>query len=555
MKSASGSITITESPQLDSGEISTSQNGLVEFTILDSVAAEIAVLDRNGVIVAVNEPWRRFSLENGLEPGKPAPNTGVGANYLAVCQIDDCTTSEGGADVRDGILRVMNGELARFSVEYPCHSPTQERWFTMVAMPFGRESITGVVVTHTDITQVKQAQNKINELAFFDQLTGLPNRALLLDRLERARTTNARSGGIGALIFINLNKFMSFNNAHGHGIGNCLLKQMAQRLMESVRAGDTVARLGSDEFAVMLTSLNENESTAATQTEAMGNKILAAIGQSYQLGDFSYHCTASMGATLFRDDVGSVDGLLKQAYLAVHRAKEAGRGAMRFFDPIMETAVMERAALETGLREAIQQKQFLLHYQPQIVGEGRVVGAEVLLRWQHPQRGLVLPSEFIPLAEETGLILPLGEWVLDTACAQLAIWAERADWVGLTISVNVSAHQFCQANFVDHVVAILQKNGTNPRQLKLELTESLLAENVEDMIEKMFALKAKGVSFSLDDFGTGYSSLSYLKRLPLDQLKIDQSFVRDVLSDPNDAAIAKTVVALAQSLGLGLVKK
>jgi EAL domain-containing protein (putative c-di-GMP-specific phosphodiesterase class I) len=237
----------------------------------------------------------------------------------------------------------------------------------------------------------------------------------------------------------------------------------------------------------------------------------------------------------------------------MHEVREPGRNTLRFFDPVMQTVVVERAALEADLREAIEKDQLLLHYQAQVVGEGRVTGAEVLVRWQHPERGMVSPADFIPLAEATGLILPLGHWVLETACRQLALWAVRPEMACLTLAVNVSAHQFRLPYFVDEVLAVLKETGANPQRLKLELTESLLVANVEDIIEKMFVLKASGVGFSLDDFGTGYSSLSYLKRLPLDQLKIDQSFVRDVLSDPNDAAIARTVVALARSLGLGVI--
>jgi EAL domain-containing protein (putative c-di-GMP-specific phosphodiesterase class I) len=249
----------------------------------------------------------------------------------------------------------------------------------------------------------------------------------------------------------------------------------------------------------------------------------------------------------------AVDNLLKQADLAMYRAKASGRNVVSFFDPAMEASVRVRAELEEDLRRAISGNQFLLHYQPQVVGEGRITGAEALLRWQHPHRGAVFPAHFIPLAEETNLILPLGRWVLETACAQLAAWSAHPELSELTIAVNVSANQFRQRDFVNQVLEIVEKSGANPRRLKLELTESLLVHNVDDVIEKMYALKVKGIGFSLDDFGTGYSSLSYLKRLPLDQLKIDQSFVRDILIDPNDAAIAKTIVALAQSLGLAVI--
>ena len=399
----------------------------------------------------------------------------------------------------------------------------------------------------------QEADEKITELAFFDQLTGLPNRTLLQDRLRAAMKDSEQSGLYGALFLIDLDNFKVLNDTLGHDKGDLLLKLAAERLTAGVPAGNTVARFGGDEFIVMLGDLGDGEEAAAARAAVIGEDLRTALSQPFQLGQIPYRCTSSIGVTLFRGMLPSLDDLLKHADLAMYKSKAAGRDAIRFFDPGMEAAVRQRASLEIELREAVQRRQFLLHYQPQVVGEARLMGAEVLVRWQHPQRGMISPAEFIPLAEETGLILPLGQWVLETACSQLASWAGRADMSDLIVAVNVSAHQFRQPDFVDQVLAVLQRTGANPRRLKLELTESLMAENLEGIVEKMFILRAKAVSFSLDDFGTGFSSLSYLKRLPLDQLKIDQSFIRDVLNDPNDAAIAKTIVALAQSLGLGVI--
>lgn len=407
--------------------------------------------------------------------------------------------------------------------------------------------------TVQDISESKKAEERISELAFSDQLTGLPNRRLLLDRLKQCMTANSRSGSYGALLLIDLDHFKTINDTLGHDMGDLLLKQVAQRLTTCVRAEDTVARLGGDEFVVILANQSTSKTEAAAQTEMVGKKILFASSQTYRLADVAHHSTASIGATLFSGHHATIDDLMKQADLAMYKSKASGRNALHFFDPDMETVVAERAALESNLRQAIGSQQLLLYYQAQVVGEGRLTGAEVLVRWQHPQRGIVLPAEFIPLAEETGLILPLGQWILEAACSQLALWADQPERAHLTLAVNVSAHQFRQRDFVDQVLAVLQHTGANPQRLKLELTESLLVSNMEDVIEKMFALKAKGVGFSLDDFGTGYSSLAYLKRLPLDQLKIDQSFVRDVLSDANDAAIVKTIIALARSLDLGVI--
>lgn len=427
------------------------------------------------------------------------------------------------------------------------------KWLTISAVKDSCGTVTHYVGAHYDITERKSADAKIEQLAFFDQLTGLPNRTLLLDRLKQAMTVGARSGGFGALLFIDLDNFKMLNDTLGHFMGDLLLTQVAQRLIGCVRAEDTVARLGGDEFVIMLGGLSKIEADAATHLEAVGAKIITALNGAYQLADIPYRCTSSIGATLFRGHLCTLDDLLKQADLAMYKAKAAGRNAIRFFDPGMEAAVMERAARESDLRDAVQRQQFLLHYQPQFGEHAGMIGAEALVRWLHPVHGMVSPAEFIPLAEETGLILPLGDWVLETACAQLAAWALRPEMAHLTVAVNVSAHQFRQADFVDRTLTVIKRTGASPQRLKLELTESLLVENVEDVIVKMSALKARGVSFSLDDFGTGYSSLSYLKRLPLEQLKIDQSFVRDLLIDANDAAIVKTVVALAQNLGLGVI--
>jgi diguanylate cyclase (GGDEF)-like protein/PAS domain S-box-containing protein len=409
-----------------------------------------------------------------------------------------------------------------------------------------------VVTSFIDITHAKKAEVKINELAFFDQLTGLPNRTLLLDRLKQAMTIGSRSGSFGALLFIDLDNFKELNDTLGHEVGDLLLKQVAERLTQCVREGDTVARLGGDEFVVILSNLGNDERDAATGTETAAEKILATLNQIYRFGGSAHHSTASIGATLFNGHPISIDTLMKQADLSMYKAKEAGRSTLRFFDPAMEVAVKARVALENDLRQAVEGKHFVLYYQAQVAG-GQVTGAEVLLRWQHAERGMVSPAEFIPLAEETGLILPLGLWVLETACTQLAVWAALPAMAHFTLAVNVSALQFKQPDFVNQVLTVLKNTGANPCRLKLEITESMLVDNVQDIIEKMFALKAKGVRFSLDDFGTGYSSLSYLKRMPLDQLKIDQTFVRDIMVDANDAVIARTIVALAQSLGLGVI--
>jgi len=414
--------------------------------------------------------------------------------------------------------------------------------------------ITHYVAIFTDISDHKTAQAQIENLAFYDPLTNLPNRRLLMDRLDQAINASTRHERKSALLFVDLDNFKTLNDTLGYHQGDLLLAQVAHRLKTCIREGDTVARLGSDEFVVMLENLSENMLDAANQSEAVGDKILAALGVDYLLANGAHHSTPSIGVTLFGGEHQEASEVpLRRAELAMFQAKAAGRNTLRFFDAQMQAEVSAHAALEADLRDAVLNGQFLLHYQPQVVGDGRLTGVEALVRWQHPQRGMVSPAEFIPLAEASGLILPIGQWVLETACAQLAAWASKPDRAHLTIAVNVSARQFHQPNFVEQVLATLARTHAKPRLLKLELTESMLVNDVEGVIAKMGALKGRGVGFSLDDFGTGYSSLAYLKQLPLDQLKIDQGFVRNIVTDANDAAIAKMVMALAESMGLSVI--
>ncbi|MFZ4480136.1 MAG: EAL domain-containing protein [Rhodoferax sp.] len=409
------------------------------------------------------------------------------------------------------------------------------------------------VAVKEDLTQRKAAEAQIQSLAFSDLLTGLANRRMLIVRLQQMMIASERNKRQGALLLVDLDNFKDLNDALGHEQGDQLLQQFAARLGASVAQADTVARLGGDEFVILLEQLDRNPLEAAMQAETTGHRILDALRQPCRLGSAEVSCTASIGITLVGERHEDTAEPLKRAELAMYQAKAHGRNTLRFFDPQMQTAVSARVALEAGLREAIEKEQFLLHYQAQVTDQGRIFGVEVLLRWQDPKRGMVSPAEFIALAEETGLILPIGSWVLETACKQLAQWATTPAMAQLTLAVNVSARQFHQRDFVDQVLSTLQRTGANASRLKLELTESVLVTDVEGVIAKMSALKGKGVTFSLDDFGTGYSSLSYLKRLPLDQLKIDQGFVRDILIDPNDAAIASMVVALAASMGLTVI--
>ena len=407
-----------------------------------------------------------------------------------------------------------------------------------------------------DITARKAAEAQIHNLSFSDPLTGLGNRRHLMDRLAAALPKAAQTQQQGALLFVDLDDFKTLNETLGHDQGDIFLREMAQRLRQCVGEVPLLARLGGDDFVLLLEDLGAQADEAARRAETVGELVLQALGQACLLGaaaDGEQRRSASLGITLFGEADDDAAEVLKRAEMAMYQAKSSGRNRLCFFEPQMQAIVSARAALELGLRRALEQQQFLLHYQPQVDHGGRIIGAEALLRWRHPCRGMVPPGEFIPLAESTGLILPIGRWVLETACDELARWAQDQLRAGLSMAVNVSARQFRQAEFVQQVRAALQRSGANPRLLKLEITESMLVANVEDVIATMNALKDTGVSFSLDDFGTGYSSLSYLKRLPLSQLKIDQGFVREILVDANDAAIAKMVIALADSMGLAVI--
>ena len=501
----------------------------------------VMVTNTKGLILRVNKAFTEMTGYQAEEVVGKSPSILKSGRHEAAFYADMWRQLEvAGAWYGEIWDRRKNGEI------FP-------KWQTISAVKGADGVITHYVAAFSDISESKAAEQEIRNLAFYDPLTQLPNRRLLIDRLQHALIAGARNNRNGALLFIDLDNFKTLNDTHGHEMGDLLLKQVTGRLTECVRGGDTVARLGGDEFVLIFEDLSADRLEAAAQAEIVAEKILDALNQPYILGCEEYQSTASIGVTLFSNNDASVDDLLRQADLAMYQSKDAGRNSLRFFQPDMQATVAARSAMESALRKGLRENQLLLHYQPQVNAAGRVTGAEALVRWQHPERGMVSPADFIPLAEQTGLILPLGLWVLQTACDQLATWASQPRLAQLTLAVNVSARQFRQPDFVSQVLDLLAETGANPAQLKLELTESMLVDNVQTIIEKMSALKEKGVGFSLDDFGTGYSSLTYLKRLPLDQLKIDQSFVREVLSNQNDAAIARTVVALAQSLSLGVI--
>ncbi len=499
------------------------------------------VTDPNAVIVRVNQAFTHLTGYTAKEAVGQTPRLlSSGRHDQAFYQRMWASLKENGFWQGEIWNRRKNGMI-------------YAEWMNISAVSAVDGSITHYVASFTDLTNNKEAAAEIHRLAYYDPLTQLPNRRLFQEQLAKALAVSGRSGNYGALLFIDLDNFKSLNDTLGHDMGDILLTQVAKRLVGCVREGDTVARQGGDEFVVMLEQLSRNPEEAAIQAEEVGGKILAVLNQIYQLTGYEYRSTPSIGITLFNNHLETVDELLKRADIAMYAAKATGRNTLRFFDPKMQAAVTARAILEADLHRALTEHQFKLYFQLQAHHDHQAIGAEVLLRWEHPERGLISPLEFIPLAEETRLILPIGLWVLEAACAQLKNWEDVPQARHLQLAVNISAHQFHQTCFVEQVCAMLEKYAVQPDRLKLELTESLILDNIDDTIIKMQKLKAIGVHSSMDDFGTGYSSLAYLTQLPINQLKIDQSFVRNIGVKPTDAVIVQTIIGMANNLGMDVI--
>jgi len=454
---------------------------------------------------------------------------------------------------RHRLAEALQEELGCRDLEVRMRRKNGEVFWGQLSASFADiEGASSILSFIRDVSAAKADEEKIRNLAFYDTLTGLPNRRLLWERLRQALITSVRSGCKHALLFVDLDAFKSFNDTLGHHIGDLMLQETAQRISSCVREVDTVARLGGDEFVVILEDLSQVPEIAAAQARTVGAKILAAIDQPYMLEGRECHTTSSMGITVFGNQSESTNEVLQQADIAMYQAKAAGRNAMFFFAPALQASVNARAAMEKDLRHAIRENQLSLYYQPQL-DRGLLTGAEALIRWKHPLRGLMSPKEFVPLAEETGLIFSLGSWVMVTACTQIAAWANRRGGAHLSVAVNVSAREFRQPKFVDHVLMALDRTGANPENLKIELSESMFSENVDEIIAKMIRLKSHGVTFSLEDFGTGYSSMAYLKRLPLDQIKIDRTFVGEILVDPISGAVAQAIISFGKAMGLQVI--
>ncbi len=518
----------------------------------DSEARLSTILNSVDAFIFIKDPQLRYQYANSKVCelfGQPLEQV-IGqtdsaffdAATVAKLKVNDLRVLERGE-------RVEDEEIKRSTAGKVTHS------FVSIKLPLrdadGR--IYALCGISTDITRRRQAEDAIHQLAFYDPLTGLPNRRLLQDRVQQHLGTLARTPQGAALMFIDVDNFKDINDTLGHDMGDVLLHQMAQRMSECIRAQDTLARQGGDEFVVMLTDLARQPEEAAREAQRVAQKILDRLSERYTLGTRQYQGSVSIGVALVDTLAPSREDLFKQADLAMYQAKAAGRNALRFFNPAMQAQVMARTTLEADLHWALQHDEFVLFYQPQVDARGHTLGHEALVRWQHPMRGLVPPGDFIAAAESCGIILPLGRWILNTACRQLVAWTGQVPENQWTVAVNVSARQFRQADFVAQVHAALAQTGANATRLELELTESQLLEDVPGVIAKMDALRALGVRLSLDDFGTGYSSLAMLKRLPLNQLKIDQAFVRDMLVDPQDAAIIRAIVTMSESLSLNVI--
>jgi len=423
---------------------------------------------------------------------------------------------------------------------------------SIMAVASKPNQVTHYVIAFTDLSESRKVEDRLHHLSFYDPLTDLPNRFLLFDRLQQAQISCERNKTIGAVLLLDLDDFKSLNEALGHQMGDLMLVQVAQRIKTCLYPTDTLARLAGDEFVVVLEALATQQTSAAEKAEMVASRIIEAFDQPFVLMGHSHPASASIGIRLFEDSSVEASTLVTHAETAMYRAKELGCNLVRFFDSSTQEVLQTRFMLNEWMRQGLPD-QFTLHYQIQTDHQGYFFGAEVLLRWQHPVQGPISPAMFIPLAEETGFIIQIGTWVLQTACQQLVQWSTCPDMRHLTLSVNVSAKQFHQKDFAQCVLTTLAQTGANPALLELELTEGMMVRDVDTVIAKMQVLKRHGVRFALDDFGTGYSSLSYLRRLPLDKLKIDQSFVRGLQDDPSNAAIVRAVITLGQSLDIAVI--
>ncbi|MDH4199104.1 MAG: EAL domain-containing protein [Spirochaetia bacterium] len=501
----------------------------------------ILITDANARIIRVNKAFQNITGYSSAEV------LGKNPNYISSGRHDKAFYEEmwrhlaqKGSWTGEIWNRRKNGEV------YP-------EWMSITGIKDDDQKIVQYVAIFSDITARKIAEEEIRSLAFYDALTGLPNRRLLADRFHIALSQSGRSKNYGAVMFLDLDKFKSLNDTRGHEYGDLLLIEVAQRISASVREMDTVARIGGDEFVILIEEVSADQKMALQKIAAVAEKIRLVLNEPYKLKEFNCYSSPSIGVCLYCGNEKSSSDLLKSADMALYQAKESGRNTIRFFDPLMQEEVESHAAMEINLRNAVENNQLRLHYQIQIDRDGRPVGAEALIRWYEPLHGIIMPLEFIHIAEESSLILVIGEWVIQEACRQIAAWSKDEKKKCMTLAVNVSARQFALPDFVHIIASAINLYKIDPSRLKLELTEHILINNISNAVAKMHELKALGVELSIDDFGTGYSSLSYLKQLPISQLKIDQSFVRDITTDANDAMMVKTIIALGQNFHLHVI--
>jgi diguanylate cyclase (GGDEF)-like protein/PAS domain S-box-containing protein len=512
---------------------------------IDALSKSIAVIDASGRILLVNKAWREFARANGAAPALVSE----GSNYLDVCD-KAAAEGDGEAAAVSKLLRaVIAAERTIATFEYACHGPSEQRWFCLTLTRFSDDGPVRIVVSHENTTQRKLHERHIEYLATHDALTDLPNRNLLNDRMEQAINHAGRVELQLAVILVDLDHFKYVNDGFGRPVGDELLAMVARELEALVRSGDTVARLGGDEFVLLLADLKD----AALSASTISGKLLERFSRPFAIGEREFTVSASIGISLYPGDGQDPDTLLMNADGAMYHAKEAGRNSFQFSAPEMKNKAIQRVALEGALHRALRLEQFELHYQPLVViATGEAIGTEALIRWRHPELGLIAPAQFITLAEETGLIIPIGEWVLRTACAQNKAWQD-AGLPPLIVSVNLSAIQLRQAGLVDLVAGVLAETGLAGCYLNLELTETMVMGKSQSAVDCLHRLKTLGISLSIDDFGTGYSNLGYLNSFPLDQLKIDRSFVNDLPDSSNAASIARAIVSMAHSLGLRVV--
>lgn len=509
-------------------------------TMIASLQDAVLVLDQAGHITMCHVP-----PDSQLAFLSPLP---IGKLYAAALPVEVARHLDAAIGVTRNYGRTAQEEFDITHEGRHCYLH-----LTLSAMAGSDQNPTGYLAILQDITPRKQAEEEIRSLAFFDPLTKLPNQRMLRERLRLALDAAARSRTLGALLFLDLDNFRRLEQAQGRSAGDVALVEIAQRIAHTVNGSGTVARLGGDKFLVLLEELGRNEIEATRAVSALGENILTELERPVTVQEHEYHMTASIGAALFGEQHRNEDVLMQQVELAMYSVKSAAGNALKFFAPEMQATVLTHVALEQAIYKGLQRGEFLLHYQPQVDRNGHIVGAEALVRWQHPEQGLLPPGRFISLAEDTGLIAPLGQYILEAGCRQLRHWQANPATAHVTLAVNVSSRQFDKPAFVDDIELLVQTSGINPRLLKLEITESLLLGDTEAITQKMQRLREIGISFSLDDFGTGYSSLAYLKQLPLDQLKIDQSFVRHALTHSTDAAIIRSIMTLGDSLGLSVI--